>query len=54
MRCTCIQVYVVVKEYYTKLKKGKQCRVLTNRYRQLLKEKEDLRVQLSKVSSRKF
>ena len=42
---------MVVKKYYVKLKKGKQSREITSRYHQLLKEKEDLQMQLSKVGS---
>ena len=45
------QTYMVVKKYYVKLKKGKRSHELTNRYHQLLKEKVDLKIQLSKVSS---
>ena len=48
---TSSQTYMVVKKYYVKLKKGKCSRELTNRYHQLLKEKEDLKIQLSKVRS---
>ena len=48
---TSSQTYMVVKKYYVKLKKGKRSHELTNRYHQLLKEKEDLKIQLSKVSS---
>ena len=45
------QVYVVVKKSYVKLKKGKQSDEITSHYRHLLKEKEDLKMQLSKVGS---
>ena len=37
-----------------KLKKGKRSCELTNRYHQLLKEKEDLKIQLLEVSSISF
>ena len=51
---TSSQIYTVVKKYYMKLKKGKRSRELTNRYHQLLKEKEDLKIQLSKVKLSSF
>ena len=44
------QVYVVVKRC-KKVKKGRQSRELVDRYHQLLKEKEDLKIQLSMVGS---
>ena len=51
---TSSQIYTVVKKYYMKLKKGKCSCELTNRYHQLLKEKEDLKIQLSKVKLSSF
>ena len=51
MHCTVSQVYAVVDKCCVKLKKGKESCERTNRYHQLLKEKEDLKIKLSKVGS---